>query len=307
LPSLTSKDKEYLKLAIKHNVDFIAHSFVRSKKDILDIKKALGSHDIPIIAKIEDQQGVDNLDDILDEVYGVMVARGDMGIEIEAGRVPLIQKEIIRKCIRRGKPVIVATHMLESMMINPRPTRAEVSDVANAILDGASALMLSGETSVGKFTVESVQTMSKISLHLKDRMFDERYLTMDGRPKDSITYIAKSAVEIALNTQAKAIVVPSHSGYCARLISSFRPRKPILAPCFDPKVMRRLALSHGIRPTKCDFFKSTDDLVYNIINQLKKESLIRDSDHIVLVAGTPNHPLQRTNFIEVDQVKHILN
>ncbi|MFT4312862.1 MAG: pyruvate kinase [Candidatus Woesearchaeota archaeon] len=308
LPSLTEKDIKFIRWAAKHKLDFIAHSFVRNKQDVLDVQKILDEEksDMGIISKIENREGVDNIEEILDVSYGVMVARGDLGIEIPASEIPLIQKRLIEACVKRSKPVITATHMLESMIENPRATRAEVSDVANAILDGTSAIMLSGETAYGNYPVEAVKTMSEISLHLKERKVATNPLGVKMTLDTPHKVLAQSAVDAALNLNAKAIIVPSVTGKAARFISSLRSRKPVYAQCYKDDVMRKLSLSHGIRVSHIDECSTTDALVYNCVIELLERNEVQDEDLVVIVAGTPYPNPQKSHFLEIAKVKDVL-
>ena len=240
LPSLTEKDKLFLEFAVKNDIDFIAHSFVRSKQDVIDVREFLKSinGNIKIIAKIENQDGVDNLDDILDSVYGIMVARGDLGIEIPYEQIPGIQKMIINKCIITRKPVIVATQMLHSMINNPRPTRAEISDIANAIYSQTDAIMLSGETANGKFPVEAVKTMTKVALEVeknKEKFMDIPYLNVTG---EISAYLAKVAVKTAFRIGARGIIADTIGGRTIRDMASYRGNNLILAQCYSLSTMR---------------------------------------------------------------------
>lgn len=251
LPSLTEKDRGNILHSIPQNIDFIAHSFVRNKQDILDIQQILDEHksNIKIIAKIENQEGVDNIDEILDVAYGIMIARGDLAIEVPAEKVPGIQRMIIRKCIERKKPVIVATQMLHTMIENPMPTRAEVSDIANAVYSRTDAVMLSGETANGKYPVEAVKTMAKIIDEAendetgKDYFFDYAY-SKDVRT--TTAFLAKQAVKTVNKLGVRRIITDSYSGRTARYLASFRPAVPICAICYDESLSRHLALSYGV-------------------------------------------------------------
>jgi pyruvate kinase len=308
LPSITEKDKQFIELAVQENLDFIAHSFVRNKADCLAVQEILDKHKSPmkIIAKIENREGVDNIDEILDHCYGVMVARGDLAVEVPAAEVPLMQKRMIQRCTLRAKPVIVATQMLESMISNPRPTRAEVSDVANAILDGTSAIMLSGETAYGEYPVDAVRTMSEVSLDLKKRRKTTQPKDVLLKPNDIQGYLGHAAVDAALEFDAKAIVVPSIGGKTARYISSLRSRKPIYAPCYDDRVMRLLALSHGVIASHIGEHKTTDEMVRICVQDLVDKGDITQDDLIVFVGGTPQSFDHRSNFLEIAKVKDIL-
>lgn len=309
LPSISKKDFAFIDFAIKENVDFIAHSFVRNKDDVKEIQDILdkANSNIKIIAKIENEEGVNNVNEILDVAYGVMVARGDLGIEVPAAKVPLMQKQIVKTCLKRARPVIVATHMLESMVKSPRPTRAEVSDVANAILDGAGAIMLSGETAYGDFPIEAVTVMTDVSLSLSDRNpeFEVRKTRKELRGFDVLSMICESAVISAVALNAKAIVVPTVTGKTARVVASYQSRKMIYALCNDKQVVRQLRLSHGVFPSYLEGdFSSSDDLVISSLQQLlTKGSLLMD-DLVIVLAGQPGHS---TSFLEIDSPRNLIN
>ena len=247
LPSLTEKDRNNILYAIEKDIDFIAHSFVRNKQDVLDIKEILDAHhsDIRIIAKIENQEGVDNIDEILEVADGVMVARGDLGIEVAQERIPGIQRVLIRKCILAKKPVIVATQMLHTMITNPRPTRAEVTDIANAIYYRTDALMLSGETAYGKYPLEAVSTMTKIAAQAeRDKLPDNDIrIPLNENSNDVTAFLAKQAVKATTKLKIRAIITDSYSGRTARNLAAFRGKYPVLAICYKEKTMRHLALS----------------------------------------------------------------
>ena len=252
LPALTERDKTNIQYAIDHKIDFIAHSFVRNKQDILDIQEILDRHNSPIkiIAKIENQEGVDNIDEILEVAYGVMVARGDLGIEIPQEKIPGIQRILIKKCVLAKKPVIVATQMLHSMIKNPRPTRAEVTDIANAIYYRTDALMLSGETAYGKYPVEAIATMSKIAEEAEKTKLSDNDIrvVISGNDLDVTSFLAKQAVKASVKLNVGAIITDSYSGRTARYLAAYRGKHPVFAICYNENVMRQLALSYGIFP-----------------------------------------------------------
>ncbi len=250
LPSLTEKDKENILFAIKNDVDFIAHSFVRNKQDVLDVQKILEEHDshIKVIAKIENQEGVDNIDEILSAAYGIMVARGDLGIEVAQEKIPAIQRALIRKAIHYKKPVIVATQMLHSMIHNPRPTRAEITDIANAIYYRTDAVMLSGETAYGKYPVEAVRTLTKVARESERSKLSENDIRVPFMQDDRevTSFLAKQAVKSAAKLKTKAIVTDSHTGRTARVLAAFRGSKPVFAMATSERLARELALSYGV-------------------------------------------------------------
>ncbi|MFT4325924.1 MAG: pyruvate kinase [Candidatus Woesearchaeota archaeon] len=308
LPSLTEKDKDFLKVAQELGIEFVAHSFVRNKEDLMQLQSyldSIGAENMKIISKIENREGVDNIEEILDNCYGIMVARGDLGIEVPAAEIPLIQKQLVAASIARTKPVIVATHMLESMIDNPRATRAEISDVANAILDGTSAVMLSGETAYGKYPVNAVRTMSEVAMQLHDRPRNGVRLKIES-PEDVKAHLAKSAVEVAIATQAKAIIVPTISGITARYISAMRSRIPVYALCYDPVVKRQLWLSHGIRAIDKEMCDTTDSLVKTSIQAVKDSYDLADEDTVIVLSGTPKTDPKKSMFLEVVKVKDVL-
>jgi len=287
LPSLTEKDRKFIKMAIAEDLDFIAHSFVRSKKDVQDVQAILdeAGSKIKIIAKIENQEGVDNIDEILDSVYGVMVARGDLAIEVPFERIPALQRMLIDRCIKRRKPVIVATQMLHSMIQNPRPTRAEVSDVANAIYYQTDAVMLSGETASGKYPVEAVKTMSKIALETE--MNKEPYLEIPaGNIAGEISsYLAKVAVKTSLRIGARGIIADTAEGKTIRDMAAYRGRNLILARCYSKRAVRELALSYGVYANYQEKLGSADEFIRLALTSLIDSHDLRDEDIMVILAG----------------------
>ena len=308
LPSLSAKDKRFVDFAIKHDVDFIAHSFVRNKKDILAIQKILDqkkSH-VKIIAKIENQEGVNNIGEILDHAYGLMVARGDLGIEIPAAKIPIIQKEMIKQCIERNKPVITATQMLHTMIKHPRPTRAEVSDVANAILDDTDAIMLSGETAYGDYPFEAVKAMTSIAETVEVEKNGFNPLTIDQTNNDVPAYLGKAAVKACIRLPAKAIVLDTFRGSTARRVSGFRPKVPIYAMCYDERTMRELGLSYGVSGHSFEKPpKHSDEFIRRSLDHLSKHHKnLKEDDVVVMLAGNFSFSKKAT-FIEIDTVKNL--
>ncbi|MFP4568329.1 MAG: pyruvate kinase [Candidatus Woesearchaeota archaeon] len=308
LPTITQKDKEFIDFAIANNLDFIAHSFVRNRNDVLAVRQILDKQKskIKIIAKIENREGYENIDEIIEVADGIMVARGDLGVEVLASEVPLMQKSMIATCLKHSKPVIVATQMLESMINNPRATRAEISDVANAILDGADAVMLSGETAYGKYPLDAVRTMSEISINLSKHHRKTNPAGVEPDIKSAKMFLAKSAVEAALTLDADAIITPSHSGEVAKIISAMRSRKPIFAPCFDKTTMRQLSLSHGIRVFESDEYTSTDAMVFNTIKRLVECKKLTEDMLVVFISGTAASVTHTSYFLEIATVKDLL-
>jgi pyruvate kinase len=306
LSSLNDKDRTFIEMAAKNNVDFIAHSFVRSKQDVLDVQAVLNSFKsgIKIIAKIENQEGVDNIDDILDNVYGIMVARGDLGIEIPYEKIPGIQKMIITKCIITRKPVIVATQMLHSMITNPRPTRAEVSDIASAIYSQTDAIMLSGETANGKYPVESVRTMTKVALEVeknKEKFMNVPYLNVTG---EISAYLAKVAVKTAFRIGARGIIADTTGGRTIRDMASYRGINLILAQCYSESTMRELALSYGVYASYQEKRKSVDEFIHIALKNLTVTHNLQSDDIVVVLAGNFSGG-SGFSFIEVGSVQYL--
>ena len=306
LPSLTEKDKTFIEMAARNNVDFIAHSFVRSKQDVLDVKAVLKLYnsEIKIIAKIENQEGVENIDDILDNVYGIMVARGDLAIEIPYEKIPGIQRMIITKCIISRKPVIVATQMLHSMITNPRPTRAEVSDIASAIYTQTDAIMLSGETANGKYPVEAVKTMTKVALEVeknKEKFMDIPFLNVTG---EISAYLAKVAVKTAFRIGARGIIADTTGGRTIRDMASYRGINLVLAQCYSERTMREMALSYGVYASYQERKKSVDEFIHIALKHLVKTHNMKDDDIIVVLAGNFSGG-SGFSFIEVGSVKYL--
>lgn len=311
LPGITEKDANDIIFGIEQGIDFIAASFVRKASDVLEIRELLERHNaahIQIISKIENQQGVDNLDEILEVSDGLMVARGDLGVEIPAEEVPLVQKEMIKKCNRAGKPVITATQMLDSMQRNPRPTRAEASDVANAIFDGTDAIMLSGETAAGKYPVESVQTMSRIAERAESALeYREIFKKQAIAQQTSVTEaISQAVANSALDLDAKAIITSTQSGYTARMVSKYRPKAPIIAVTTDEKVVRRLALTWGILPVQGTEAATTDEMFEIAVNSAMGTGNLSLGDTVVITAGVPVGRAGTTNLIKIHHIGELL-
>ena len=311
LPTLTEKDIEDLIFGIENDVDFIAASFIRSAKDVLEIRKILesnGGDDVKIISKIENLEGVQNIDEIIEVSDGIMVARGDMGVELDEEDIPLVQKDIIRKCNLKGKFVITATQMLDSMIRNPRPTRAEVTDVANAILDGPSAIMLSGETAAGNYPVKSCEMMRKIAVKIEDSLDYKIALdsTNDEHEINITNSIAKATREAALDLDAKVIIAATTSGLTARNISKFKPKSPIIAATTNEKVRRQLAIEWGVYPIRATLASSIDDLFYESINILKNIKFVKEGELVILTAGMPLGKAGSTNIMMVKTVGKLL-
>ncbi|KKO52891.1 pyruvate kinase [Paenibacillus sp. DMB20] len=307
LPGITEKDANDIVFGIEQGIDFIAASFVRKASDVLEIRELLKKHNaehIQIISKIENQQGVDNLDEILEVSDGLMVARGDLGVEIPAEEVPLVQKRMIEKCNIAGKPVITATQMLDSMQRNPRPTRAEASDVANAIFDGTDAIMLSGETAAGKYPVESVLTMSRIAEKAESALnYRDLFLKQRIAQETSVTEAISQSVTIsALDLNAKAIISSTESGHTARMVSKYRPKAPIIAVTTQDRTLRRLALTWGVTPVKGEQATSTDEMFEYALQGGQKSGIVKEGDLVVITAGVPLGKSGSTNLVKVTQI-----
>lgn len=306
-PSLTEKDKEDLSFGMHQDVDYVALSFVRGAEDIIDAKRFLekkGSH-IPIIAKIEKHEALTNIDEILAVSDGIMVARGDLGVETPLEKVPLVQKSLIKKANQAVKPVITATQMLRSMVDNPRPTRAEVTDVANAILDGTDAIMLSEETATGKYPVEAVAMMSKIAEDAETGIFSgrEKYQLGLIHEKSIPEAVGYAACMLAEGIDASAIISFTQSGSTARLIAKYRPRCPILAPTSLEKTCRSLSLIWGIVPILCESSNDTDDMIDRTLRAALESRFVQREQKVVITAGVPMGIPGTTNFIKAEILK----
>lgn len=311
LPAITQKDVDDILFGIEQDIDFIAASFIRKADDVNEIRKILEDnegHHIRIISKIENQQGVDNIEEILAASDGIMVARGDLGVEIETEIMPIVQKELIRKCNIVGKPVITATQMLDSMMRNPRPTRAEVTDVANAILDGTSAIMLSGETAAGKYPVESVRTMYNIAIKTEESLnYAELLREKSNRSEISTTNaIGRATCYTAQDLEAAAIITATSSGYTSKAISKFKPKAPIIAVTTTERVMRRLALEWGVYPVLAPESENTDEVIFNSVEATIKAGYAQKGDLVVITAGIPAGLSGSTNLIKVHIIGKLL-
>ncbi|WP_188376770.1 pyruvate kinase [Halobacillus andaensis] len=311
LPGITEKDAKDIEFGIEQDVDFIAASFVRRASDVLEIKELLEKNNaghIQIIPKIENQEGVDNIDDILEVSDGLMVARGDLGVEIPPEDVPLVQKQLIRKCNKAGKPVITATQMLDSMQRNPRPTRAEASDVANAIFDGTDAIMLSGETAAGDYPREAVQTMSNIATKTETGLnykaiLDERSKHSDMTITDAIS---QSVTHTAINLQVNAVVTPTESGHTARMISKYRPQAPIVAITSSERVNRKLSLVWGVYAVMGPQSESTDDMLDVAVDRGLASGIVSRGDRVIITGGVPVGESGTTNLMKVHVIGDVL-
>lgn len=307
LPSLTEKDRNNILYAIEKDIDFIAHSFVRNKQDVMDIRQILDAYgsDIRIIAKIENQEGVDNIDEILEVADGVMVARGDLGIEVPQERIPGIQRQLIRKCILAKKPVIVATQMLHTMINNPRPTRAEVTDIANAIYYRTDALMLSGETAYGKYPVEAVRTMAKIAAQAeKDKLSENDIRIPLEEGTDVTAFLAKQAVKATTKLPIRAIITDSFSGRMARNLAAFRGKYPVLAICYKEKTMRHLALSYGVEAIYMPEKANGQAYYFAALRKLLDDGVLTENEMVAYLSGGKQGA--QTSFLEINVVGDVL-
>lgn len=307
LPTLTDKDRKNIMLAIDQDIDFIAHSFVRSAADVRAVQAILDAFnsDIKIISKIENQEGVDNIDEIIDASYGIMIARGDLGIEVPIERIPGIQREIIHKCIMAKKPVIVATQMLHTMISNPRPTRAEVTDIANAIYSHTDALMLSGETASGKYPVEAVQTMSAIAEQAEKDLSQRGVIDVPlSENCDIREFMAYSAIEATEKLGVKGIITDSTTGNTARMLAAFRGPHPVLAICYNEKLQRLLNLSYGVIPVYQKEHIGTEELFLAAVRMLRQKGYIDLDDRIAYLSGNISAG-GGTKFLEINNVKEV--
>ena len=305
LESLSDKDRKFIQFAMDNKLDFIAHSFVRNKQDVMEIQQILDEQhsNIKIIAKIENQEGVNHIDEILDHVYGVMVARGDLAIEIDAEKIPLIQRYIVNKCIESKKPVIIATQMLHTMIDHPRPTRAEVSDIANAVFSGTDAIMLSVETAYGDYPLEAVKVMSRVAEANESILPPDANRNLVRINNEITAALARVAVRMTTMLPIKAIVVDTNSGRTARYLSAFRGGLPVYARCYDEHVMRELALSFGVRPYFSVKPHSRDEFMRDI-PQVLLQNGYQPEDQILVIGGSFGH-VRGASFLEVCKISDI--
>ena len=303
---LSERDREDLLFGIAQDVDYVACSFVSRRRDLLDVREFLqsnGGEHISLIAKIENQSGIDNIEEICEVCDGIMIGRGDMGVEIPFEELPAIQKQLITKCRMMGKRVITATEMLESMIVNPRPTRAEISDVANAVYDGTSAVMLSGETAAGKYPAQTVETMSKILRRTEETIrYREQFYKTDFIIKNHMDAISHSACALSMDLDAKAIVVCSISGMTARMVSRFRPPVVIVGLCTDEKTCRKLSLSWGVMPVIAEEVPSIDVLFYTAKNKVRETLGLQKGDTVIITGGSTTGQSGCTNTIRIETI-----
>lgn len=310
LPAITEKDKKDILFGVEKNVDFIAASFIRKKEDVLEIRKLLGDSNIKIISKIENEEGIKNFNEILEVSDGIMVARGDLGVEVDIEKVAMYQKMMIRECNLAGKPVITATQMLESMINNPRPTRAEATDVANAVFDGTDCVMLSGETAKGKFPVECVEIMSKICLEAEKQInyralytnLRKHVLNKQGGHMPVPESIASSAVKTSWDLNASLIIVLSDSGNTVRYVSKYRPHTPILCITSTDLTTRQILLTRGAISYHAQSMKGTDNLIEEAIVWAKEKGLIKSGEIVVTTSGHIEGVSGSTNILKVGVV-----
>ncbi|WP_232698903.1 pyruvate kinase [Brevibacillus daliensis] len=310
LPGITEKDAADIKFGVEQGVDFIAASFVRKGADVLEIREILDNHGakIDIISKIENQEGVDNINEILAVSDGIMVARGDLGVEIPVEEVPVVQKMLIEKCNALGKPVITATQMLDSMQRNPRPTRAEASDVANAIYDGTDAIMLSGETAAGKYPVESVETMNRIALRAEQSLnYEEVQEAHAHAHRNTVTdSISQAVARTALDLNAAAVISSTESGYTARLVSKYRPKAPVIAITPHEGVARRISLMYGVYPVVSKVVETTDEMFDIAVSDSLKSGLVKYGDLVIITAGVPVRETGTTNLMKIHVIGDVI-
>lgn len=306
LPSVSGKDQQFIRFAVEHEIDFIAHSFVRTKTDVLEVQKILDELGSPIkiIAKIENAEGVRNIDEILDHAYGIMIARGDLGIEVPVEKLPNIQRVLIRKAIERKKPVIVATQMLHSMIEHPRPTRAEVNDVAHAVYSRADAVMLSGETAYGKYPVEAIRMMSRIAEEVESLEEQRTDITLPPVENEIQAYFAGSAIKASMELPVKAIVATTTTGRTSRYLSAYRSDKPVFAKCHSMRVVREMALSYGVFPSFLEIRKNKFKIEKAAVNSLVKSRDLANEDLIVYVGGRFGEDAG-ASFIEISTVEKL--
>lgn len=311
LPGMTEKDAEDILFGIQEGVDFIAASFVQRPSDVMEIRSLLennGGKDIQIIPKIENGLGVENIDEIVTLSDGLMVARGDLGVEIPSEEVPHIQKMLIKKCNQAGKPVITATQMLDSMQQNPRPTRAEASDVANAILDGSDAIMLSGETAAGRYPVESVETMDQIAKRAEESVDYRSLVSTRRREKhgNMTEAIGQSAAYTAINLKVKAVLAPTRSGNTARMIAKYRPGCPVIALTASEKNSKKLSLVWGVHPIIGKDVRSIDEIIQDSVDQSMRHDYVKNGDVVIITAGVPVGEVGTTNLMKIHVVGDLL-
>lgn len=312
VPFLSQKDKHDITFALNNSIDYIAASFVRTKEDVKTLRHYCRGHNIKILSKIEHSMALNNSDAIIEESDGIMIARGDLGVEINMEKIPKIQKQLIEQCSELGKPVIVATQMLESMKENPRPTRAEVSDVANAILQGTDGIMLSAETASGKYPLKAVEMMSAIAKEyekLIDVQITNKHHSQEELEKNSISiYITKAAAESSKILNVAAIITPTESGFTPRNVSRFKPRVPIIAVVRNSMILRQLQLSWGVYPIYYSKqYNSVDDMVYELISMIYKNKLITKGDKVAITSGHTLLKSGHTNSLEIFNVKKVID
>jgi len=307
LPALTRKDIRFINFAVEHKLDFIAHSFVRKAADVIAVQAILDSHesDIKIIAKIENEEGVKNIDEILEHAYGIMVARGDLAVEISSQRLPIVQRTLVRKSVEARKPVIVATQMLHSMIENPRPTRAEVNDIANAIFEGTDAIMLSGETAYGKYPVEAIKMMSSIAHEVEASLPDYLDLPQKIVSTPTAAVLTKATVESSVELNIRAMIADTTSGNTVRALAAYRPTKPIFAYCYNENTMRLMALSFGVFAEYTEAGEIHASFIPKALNTLLKRSNFNRKDKVIIISGSFGKA-NGASFVEVGDIDQLL-
>ncbi|HOI48704.1 MAG TPA: pyruvate kinase [Prolixibacteraceae bacterium] len=305
LPSISEKDRQFILFAIENDLDFIAHSFVRNKDDVIAVQKILDERNSPIkiIAKIENLDGVNNIDEILDHAYGIMIARGDLGIEIPAEKLPSVQRNLIQKAVQRKKPVIVATQMLHSMIEHPRPTRAEVNDVANAVFSRTDAIMLSGETAYGKYPAEAIRMMARIAEEIEASHDKRNDITIPPVENEIPAYLAEAAIKASLELPAKAIVATTTTGRTSRYLAAYRGERPVFAKCHSMHVVREMALSYGVFPSYLEIKKNKFKIEKAAITSLINSGNLEKDDLIIYVGGRFGEDAGAT-FMEISTVSN---
>lgn len=306
LPPLSDKDIAFIYWAIENDIDFIAHSFVRNKEDLMAIQKILDEKNskVKIISKIENQEGVDNIKEILQYSYGIMVARGDLGVELPAEQIPVVQRKLIRSAMQMRKPVIIATQMLHTMIDNPRPTRAEVSDIANAIYQRTDAIMLSGETAYGKYPVEAVKTMSRVAFEIEKHLDPEEEISTIRVNNEITAQLARSAVKASLSLPIKAVIIDTNTGRTGRYMAAFRGNHPVFAKCYHKRVMRELALSYGVYPEHFLARESRDEFIKDAVKIVSDKGKFKPEDLIIVVGGSFGKN-SGASFMEISTVKNM--
>ncbi|WP_131839104.1 pyruvate kinase [Acetobacteroides hydrogenigenes] len=306
LPALSDKDIDFIHWAIDNDIDFIAHSFVRNKHDLMAIQRILDekNSNVKIISKIENQEGVENIEEILNYSYGIMVARGDLGVELPAEQIPVVQRKLIRAAMQMRKPVIIATQMLHTMIDNPRPTRAEVSDIANAIYQRTDAIMLSGETAYGKYPIDAVKTMSRVAVEIEKHLNPEEEISYIRVNNEITAQLARSAVKASLSLPIKAVIIDTNTGRTGRYMAAFRGKLPVFAKCYKKRVVRELALSYGVYSEYFSPRESRDEFIRDAVKIVSDKGKFNPEDLIIVVGGSFGKN-SGASFMEISNVKNM--